>query len=88
MDDNKITKEKVIEWVQEYMKSNAFVDRKLTDIPTDALQVVNRKYVTRNSTTALRPTSSVLGESYFDTTTKRTVTWNGTNYQNPDGTVA
>ena len=68
-------------------KSPNFVTPRYTDTPTDALQIVPRKYVTRNSTTALRPTTSVLGEFYFDTTAGRTATWNGTNYQDPAGNV-
>ena len=71
--------------IQIQFKGGLFTARKLTDTPTDNLQVVNRKYVTRNSTTALRPTTSVLGEHYFDTSVNRTVTWNGTFYQDPAG---
>jgi hypothetical protein len=85
--NEKITKEKVIEWVQEYLKSNAFTDRKLTDTPTDKNQIAPRGYITRSFTTANRPTTSVLGESYFDLTAHRTATWNGTNYQDPAGNV-
>lgn len=85
--DSKITEEKVTEIIQNYLKSGAFTDRKLTDTPTDALQVVNRKYITRSSTTALRPTSSVLGESYFDTSVGKPIWWNGTNYQDAAGNV-
>ena len=55
--------------------------------PTDMLQVVNRKYVTRNFTTALRPTTSILGEFYFDTTAGKPAWWNGTNYQDAAGNV-
>ena len=33
------------ESIKRYNKSTAFVDRKLTDTPTDALQVVNKAYV-------------------------------------------
>ena len=31
--------------IEEYMKTSAFTDRKVTDTPTDDLQVVNKKYV-------------------------------------------
>lgn len=84
--DNELNK-KIDERIKVYMKSEAFTNRKLTDTPTDNLQVVPRKYVTRYSTTALRPTTSVLGEFYFDTTVSRIATWNGTNYQDPAGNV-
>ena len=69
------------------LKIPTFSDRKLTDTPTDALAVVPRKYVTRSSTTANRPTTSILGEFYFDTTAGLPVWWNGTNYQDAAGNV-
>ena len=87
MIDKPLTKEEIITIVKDYLKTSAFTDRKLTDNPTDGLQVTPRKYVTRNSTTTLRPTTSVLGEFYFDTTVNRTATWNGTNYQDAAGNV-
>lgn len=61
------TEKTIVQTVQEYLKNSAFVDRKLTDTPTDSLSVVNRRYVTLNGTTANRPLSSVIGQSYFDT---------------------
>ena len=71
--------------VKNQLKGGLFTARKLTDTPTDRNQVVPRGYVTRSFTTALRPTTSVLGESYFDTDHLLTVTWNGTFYQDPAG---
>ena len=87
MDNEKITKEHVIGWVQEYMKSNAFTDRKLTDNPTDALQVVNRKYVTLNGTSAQRPLSSVLGQRYWDSTLQKPIYWSGSSFKDSAGNV-
>lgn len=84
---NKKIQTEAMRVVRDYMKSSAFTDRKLTDTPTDGLQVTPRKYVTRNSTTALRPTTSVLGEFYFDTTAGKPAWWNGTNYQDAAGNV-
>lgn len=80
-------KKLIREEVKNQLKGGLFTARKLTDNPTDNLQVVPRKYVTRNSTTALRPTTSVLGESYFDTTISKPVWYNGTNYQDSAGNV-
>jgi hypothetical protein len=73
--------------VSDYLKSTAFTGRKLTDTPTDALQVVNRKYVTMNGVTASRPTSSVLGQFYYDTSLDRPI-WlgNGGVWKKADGT--
>ena len=71
MDDAKLTqkiREESLKVVQQYLKSSAFTDRKLTDTPTDSLQVVNRKFVTLNGVTGSRPTGSILGQYYFDTT--------------------
>lgn len=38
-------KQLVLDTVENYMKNGAFSDRKVTDTPTDALSVVNKKYV-------------------------------------------
>ena len=73
--------------VQAYLASTAFSGRKVTDNPVDRNQVVPRGYVTRNSTTALRPTTSVLGESYFDTTVSKPVWYNGTAYVDAAGNI-
>ena len=78
---------KVIEIIEKYQKGSAFTARKLTDNPVDDLSVVNRKYVTRATTTLLRPTTSVLGECYFDTTAQKPAWWNGTNYQDATGNI-
>lgn len=64
----KVVKEIAAQEITEQLKSGLFTSRKLTDTPTDSLQVVNRKYVTLNGATASRPTSSVVGQFYFDTT--------------------
>lgn len=86
--EEKMTEEKVIQIVKDYLNSSAFTDRKLTDTPTDANQVVSRKYVTLNGASANRPTSSVIGQSYFDTSLAsgrgKTITWNGIGFV--DGT--
>lgn len=66
MEDSNL-KEQVLEIISEYMKSGAFTDRKLTDVPTDALSVVNRKYVTRNGTFATRPPNAIKGQFFFAT---------------------
>jgi hypothetical protein len=72
-----------------YMKNAAFTDRKLTDTPTDSLSVVNRKYLTNNGTVANRPKSSVatVGQPYFATDTKITMTYDTTGWVNGVGSV-
>lgn len=65
----------------------SFTSRKLTDTPTDSLQVVNRKYVNLNGVTANRPTTSVVGQQYFDTTIGRPLFNNGTNWVDSAGSV-
>jgi hypothetical protein len=83
-------KDKVIAVVKEYQKSGAFAQRVLTDTPTDALSVVNRKYITLNGPSASRPTSSVIGQHYFDTSLAsgrgKPVWWNGTGFVDATGT--
>lgn len=70
------------------LKTDMFTQRKLTDTPTDSLQVVNRKYVNMNGVTGSRPRSSILGQFYFDTTLGYPVWWNGTTWVKYDGTSA
>jgi hypothetical protein len=82
-----MTKDDVIQIIKEYLGQNGFTARKVTDMPTDALQIVPRKYVTRSFTTVKRPTTSILGESYFDTTVNKPVFWNGTSYKDAAGNV-
>lgn len=74
--------------MRDYLKNQAFVATKRTDTPTDALQVVNRKFVTLNGATANRPVSSILGQFYFDTTLGYPVWWNGSTWVKYDGTAA
>lgn len=82
---------KVLQIVRDYMKNSAFTDRKLTDNPTDALQVVNRKFVTQNGLTAARPANPVVGQQYFDLTLAsgrgKPIYWNGTNWVDATGTI-
>lgn len=65
--NNKVDK-RIREVVPKMLQSSAFPQRKLTDTPSDDLQVVNRRYVTLNGTTIGRPNSPVNGQSFFDTT--------------------
>lgn len=86
MDDiefNKKIDDRIMKKVPLYLQKNAFMDRKLTDTPTDDLQVVPRKYVNLYGTTAMRPIASVAsrGQQYFDTTIGRPV------YFNPNSSV-
>lgn len=89
MDEQQI-KKMIDERIKTYLKTNAFTGRTLTDTPTDALQVVNRKYVTLNGASTNRPTSSIIGQQYFDTTLAsgrgKTITWNGTGFVDGTGT--
>ena len=75
--------------IQKYLKSSAFTDRKLTDTPSDALQVVPRKYVTNNGTVANRPKSSVasIGQPYLATDTSIPMTYTAAGWVNGSGSV-
>lgn len=68
MDENKV-KELFNKWIKEYNRGAAFSDKKITDNPTDALQVANRRFVTLNGSVASRIPSSVaaIGQFYMDT---------------------
>ena len=86
-ENNNMTKEQVIKIVKDYERGAGFTEEKYIDTPGDANSVVPRKYVTRNGTTTQRPTSSILGEFFFDTTIGRPIWWNGTAWVRADGTV-
>ncbi len=89
MDKKPLTKEDVIIIVKEYLQSNAFTARKLTDTPTDSLQVVNRKYVTLNGVVASRPNSSIatIGQPYLATDTGIPMTFTATGWRNGVGSI-
>lgn len=97
MDDNQPTpqthqqgpdfSQTVISIVQQYLKSSAFSDRKLTDTPTDALSVVNRKFVTQNGSTTQRPTSPTLAQQFWDSSLQKPVYWSGTNWKDSQGNI-
>lgn len=82
-------KKEIIKVVKGYLKSAAFTDRKLTDNPTDALQVVNRRYTNLNGTLANRPASvaAVVGQHYFATDTNIPMTFDGTAWRNGSGSI-
>lgn len=82
-----LSEEDVLKLVRDYMKSGAFSDKKITDTPTESLQVVNRRYVTLNGASASRPTSSVLGQHYFDTDLGKPIWWQGTAFVDATGSV-
>lgn len=75
--------------VTNYLQSSGFMDRKLTDTPTDDLQVVPRKYVNMNGLVTNRPKSSVatIGQSFFATDTNIPMRFTGSNWVNGIGSV-
>ena len=57
-----IPKQTILDYITYYMGDYGFIDRKITDTPTDAYSIVNRKFVA----TGVQPSSPVVGQSYFD----------------------
>ncbi len=86
---NKKVDERIRQIVPLYLKSSAFIDRKLTDTPTDANMVVPRRYVTLNGAVANRPNSSVatIGQPYFATDTNIPMTYSTTGWRNGVGSI-
>lgn len=72
-----------------FAQSSGFIIKKVTDTPTDALSVVNRKYVTNNGTVANRPVSSVavVGQPYFATDTGIPMTYSTQGWRNGVGSI-
>lgn len=95
--ENKMNKEQLDEAIDqrfkklmpEYMVGEAFSQRKITDTPTDALSVVNRKYVTMNGALTSRPVSSVatVGQFYFDTTNNVPIWYTTAGWRNSAGSI-
>ena len=75
--------------IKEYLGSVGFSDRKVTDTPTDALSVVNRKYVTANGALTVRPVSSVatVGQFYMDTTNNTPIWYTTAGWRNSVGSI-
>jgi len=71
------------------LNSTAFTYKKITDTPTDALSVVNRKYTNLNGTVANRPTSSVatVGQRYFATDLNIPIVFNTTGWYDGVGSI-
>lgn len=75
MEFNRKVDERIRQLLPKLLSSSAFMQRKLTDTPSDNLQVVNRKYVTLNGASSSRPTSSIIGQFYYDTTINKPIWW-------------
>ena len=71
--------------VREYLGRTGFTSKVVRDTPLDSFSLTNRKFVTANGTTALRPTSSIVGQFYYDTTINRPLWWNGTGWSDAAG---
>lgn len=79
----------ILETIDQYNKNNAFSGRKLTDTPTDAFSVVNRRFVTLSSNLTARPVSSVavVGQRFFDTTNNVPIWYTVAGWRNSVGSV-
>lgn len=87
--EKKIDKKEIQGIIKEYMQSQSFTDRKITDTPTDTLSVVNRKYVNLNGAVADRPKSSIasVGQSYYATDTNIPMTYSAGGWRNGVGSI-
>lgn len=77
--DNTLDMNSLSERVKTLEKMNSFTARKLTDTPTDALAIVNLKFVTANGLTAARPPVPVRGQRFFDTTLNKPIWYGNSN---------
>ena len=82
-------KQVITETIREYNRSSAFNGRTLTDTPTDALSVVNRKFVTLSSNLGARPVSSVavVGQRFFDLTNNVPIWYTTAGWRNSVGSI-
>lgn len=84
-ENNQTLKRLISEEVRKQLKGGLFTARKLTDTPTDALQVANRKYVDLNGDTSQRPSAPFMGQHYFDTDLGYPIWWDGSNWVDAQG---
>lgn len=96
--ENRITKEEIEKLIDERSKKivkkfmsggEGFTARKITDTPTDALSIVNRKFVTLNGSVASRPTASVavIGQHYFASDTLIPMVYSTAGWRNGVGSI-
>ena len=74
---------------EEVSKQMGFIARKVTDTPTDALSLVNRRFVTLSSNLGARPVSSVVvvGQRFFDTTNNTPIWYTTAGWRNSVGSI-
>jgi len=77
----------IIETIKKYLAAEGFQHKIIGDTPTDNNQLTPRKYVNLNGTSANRPTSSVIGQFYYDTTIHKPIWWDGVSFKDSQGNV-
>ena len=75
--------------LRDVLKGSAFLDRKITDTPSDKNSVLPRGYLTNNGTVANRPVSSVavVGQPYFATDTGIPMRYSSQGWRNGVGSI-
>mgnify|MGYP001582271424 CR=1 FL=1 len=75
--------------VKKYNKSFSFTERKVTDTPTDAFSLVNRRFATLSSNVGARPVSSVaiVGQHFFATDTFIPMVYSAAGWRNGVGSI-
>lgn len=73
--------------IRQQLNNGLFTARKITDIPLDDFQVVNRGYVNLGGTTAGRPGSPSKYQQYFDTDVGKPIFYNGSAWVDATGTA-
>lgn len=81
--------EKEVKKLIKQESKSSFAQKRVGDTPTDALQLVNRKYVTLNGTLATRPASvlAIVGQSFYATDINVPLVYDGTKWRNGVGSV-
>lgn len=80
--ENKDFEKKVIRVVEKYDRTSAFSKERYTDTPSDALSIVNRRFVTLNGSVAGRPNSSVATVGQFYLAGTQPMWFTGTSWVN------
>lgn len=79
--------DEVIEIINQYLQSGAFTSRIIGDTPTDTNQLTPRKWVTLNGASSARPTSSIIGQRYYDTTINKPIWADGNHWRDATSSI-
>lgn len=80
------TREEIVEIIKDTAK-NIFTSRFIADVPTDDLQLANRRYINLNGAIAKRPKGARTGQQYYATDLNKPIFFSGNNWRDSTSSV-